>query len=148
MIFRKPVDEINVTFTVEYFKQAYLDTLQILTTYKGYFYVLPIQEIAIEDPENHSQFINMFLWRFISGAFNYEFTNKQDFNNKFNSFEEIEAGLNTDIRDYFVFNELSDRNLLLRERVEKYCDQITNISSEVTIESDAKKFLIAVSRLS
>ena len=144
MIFRHPEEEINIAYTVDYFKRAFLDTLEILTTYKGYFYILPIQEIAVEDPQEHWKLLDMFFWRFISEAFGGEFKSNEDFHKKYKSFEEVEAGLSSYVRDHLVFNHLSDRNLSLRERVEKHSGQYTNISSTIAIKSDVQRFLIAV----
>ncbi|MFV2016507.1 MAG: hypothetical protein ACC656_13835, partial [Candidatus Heimdallarchaeota archaeon] len=60
MIFRHPEEEINVDNTVEYFKRAFNDNLEILKTYKGDFYILPIQEIAVEDSQQHDELLDMF----------------------------------------------------------------------------------------
>ena len=144
MIFRHPEEEINIAYTVDYFKRAFLDTLEILTVYKEYFYILPIQEIAVEEPQKHRELLDMFFWKFISEAFGGEFKNNEDFHNRYKSFEEIENGLSRYVRDHLVFNYLSDSNLSLRERVEKHSGQYTNISSAFVIKSDTQKFLIAV----
>jgi hypothetical protein len=144
MIFRNPEEEINYDFTSNYFKRAFIDTLEILTTYKEYFYFLPIQEIAVDDLQNHRELLDAFFWRFISNAFNDEFKSHEDFHKKYKSFEEIEAGLNSYVRDNLIFNHHSDRNLPLRERVEKHSGEYTNISSALANKSDAQRFLIAV----
>jgi hypothetical protein len=144
MIFRHPEDEINVVYTVNYFKRAFLDTLEILTTYKGYFYVLPIQEIAIEEPQKHRELLDMFFWKFISEAFGDDFKSNKDFHEKYKTLEEVETGLSSYVRNHLVFDDLADRNLSLRERVEKHSSQYTNISSAIAIKSDVQSFLIAV----
>lgn len=144
MIFRHPEEEINTAYTVDYFKRAFFDTLEILTTYKDYFYILPIQEIAVEEPQKHRELLDMFFWKFISEAFRGEFKSNEDFHNRYKSFEEIENGLSRYVRDHLVFNHISDSNLSLRERVEKHSGQYTNISSAFAIKSDTQKFLIAV----
>lgn len=144
MIFRHPEEEINIAYTVDYFKRAFFDTLEILITYKGYFYILPIQEIAVEEPQKHRELIDMFFWKFISEAFESELKSHEEFHEKYKSFEEIEAGLSSYVRKNLVFNHLSDYKLSLRERVEKLSGQYTNISSTIAIKSDAQKFLIAV----
>jgi hypothetical protein len=99
MIFRHPQEEINAVYTTDYFKRAFFDTLEILTTYKEYFYVLPIQEIAVEDTQKHCELRDMFFWRFISEAFGDEFKNNEDFCEKYKNFEEIEAGLTSFVRE-------------------------------------------------
>lgn len=144
MIFRNPEEEINYGFTSDYFKRAFIDTLEILTTYKGYFYFLPVQEIAIDDPQKHRELLDAFFWRFISNAFNDEFKGHEDFHKKYKSFEEIEAGMNSYVRENLIFNHASDRNLPLRERVEKHSGEYTNISSGLANKSDIQRFLIAV----
>ena len=144
MIFRNPEGEINISFTVDYFKRAFFDTLEILTTYKGYFYILPIQDIAVDDSEKHRELLDRFFWKFISSAFNEEFNSNEEFSKKYKSFEEIEAGLIDYVRENLVFDHLSDRNLSLRQRVEKHSGEYTNIASNITLKTDAQSFLIAV----
>lgn len=144
MIFRHPEDEINTSFTVDYFKRAFLDTLEILTTYKGYFYILPIQEIAVDDLEQHHEIVNMLFWKFISSAFNNKFSSHEEFYEKYKSFEEIEAGLNEYLRENLVFNQISERHLPLREKIENVSNQYKNITSTMDFQSDAHKFLVAV----
>lgn len=144
LIFRHPEEEINTDFTIDYFKRAYFDTVEILTTYREYFYILPIQEIAVEEPQKHRELMDMFFWKFISEAFGDEFKSHEEFHEKYKSFEEIEAGLSSYIRENLVFNHLGDAQLSLRERVEKLSGQYTNISSAITLKSDAQRFLIAV----
>lgn len=144
MIFRHPESEINTSFTIDYFKRAFFDTLEILTTHKGYFYVLPIQEIAVDDTQKHRELLDMFLWKFISSAFDEEFNSHEEFFKKYKSFEEIEAGLIDYVRENLVFNDLSDRNLSLRQRVEKHSGEYTNISSALVLKTDAQRFLLAV----
>ena len=43
-----------------------------------------------------------------------------------------------------MFVDLSDRNLSLRQRVEKYSGDYTNIATKITLNSDAQSFLRAV----
>ncbi len=144
MIFRNPEGEINASFTVDYFKRAYFDTLEILTTYKGYFFILPIQDIAVDDSEKHRELLDRFFWKFISSAFNEEFTSNEEFSKKYKSIEEIEAGLIDYVRKNLVFDNLSDRNLSLRQRLEKHSGEYTNIASNITLKTDAQRFLMAV----
>ena len=144
LIFRNPADEINISFTVNYFKRAFFDTLEVLTNYKGYFYILPIQDIAVDDSEKHRELLDRFFWKFISSAFNEEFNNNEEFSRRYKNFEEIEAGLINYARDNLVFVDLSDRNLSLRQRVEKYSGDYTNIATNITLNSDAQSFLRAV----
>jgi hypothetical protein len=88
--------------------------------------------------------MDMFFWKFISEAFDGEFKSHEEFYEKYKSFEDIEAGLNSYVRESLVFNHLSDRNLSLKERVEKLSGQYTNISSTINLKSDTQRFLIAV----
>ncbi len=144
MMFRNPESEINTSFTVDYFKRAYFDTLEILTTYKGHFYILPIQEIAVDDTQKHQELLDVLLWKFISSAFDEEFNSHEEFFKKYKNFEEIEAGLIDYVRKNLVFNDLSDRNLSLKQRVEKHSGEYTNIASTIAFKTDAQRFLIAI----
>lgn len=144
MIFRHPEEDINVVYMLEYFKKAFNNTLEILTTYNGKILVLPIQEIAVEDVQKHRELLDLFYWRFISDAFDNEFKSNEDFHKKYQCFEEIEAGLNSYVRENIIFSNLSDRNLSLRERVEEHYISYKKISSANLDISDVDMFLIAV----
>ena len=59
--FRISQNKINYEFTTNYFKKAYLDTIEVLTTYKGCFLILPIDEIALEYADQRHEF-NRFIF--------------------------------------------------------------------------------------
>ncbi len=144
MIFRHHEEEINVVDMVDYFKRAFFDTLEILTTYKEYFYVLPIQEIAVEDQQQHRDLLDIFFWRFISSAFHNEFNSFEDFYKQYHSLEEVEADLSKNISDYIVFNDLNERMLPLRERLEIFTGQSNTIALNVSFASEIQMFLISI----
>jgi len=144
LFFRIPEEKINYNFTTTYFKRVFIDTIETLTTYKGSFYVLPIHEISVEDPQKHRELLDTFFWRFISNAFNSEFKNNEEFCSKYRSFEDIEGDLNDFVREHLIFNGFSDSKLSLRERLEQYRGEQTNISSLIADRSEAQRFLISV----
>jgi hypothetical protein len=145
LFFRIPEEEINYQFTTDYFKRAFFDTIEILTTYKGYFFILPIHEISVDDPERHRELLGTFFWRFISNAFNSDFEDSEEFCSKYGSFEEIESDLNSFTLEHLIFNDFGDIALSLRERIERYQSEQKNLSSRIVGASEAQKFLICVS---
>jgi hypothetical protein len=144
LFFRRPVDEINHQFTTDYFKRAFLDAIEILTTYKGYFLILPIHELSVDDPEEHRKLLDGFFWSFISTAFKTEFESKEEFCSKYSNYEEIEKDLDVFVLDHLLFNDYGDIKLSMRERTKRYQKTQTNISSRFGSISESQSFLVAV----
>ena len=88
--------------------------------------------------------IDLFFWKFISDAFDFEFNNSEEFCQKYNSFEEIEKGLVNFVRDHLIFNDFSDKQLPLRKKIERLQVDRANISSLIANKSDGQCFLISV----
>ncbi len=89
LFFRIPSEKINSEQMIGLLRRVYADTIKVLTTYKGYFYILPLQEIAVQDIDEHTRLIKTFFWRFMSSAFDCEFKSDNDFYNKYNTLEEM-----------------------------------------------------------
>ena len=144
LFFRIPEEKINYEYTATYFKRVFFDTLEILTTHSGYFYILPIHEIAVEDSQKHLELLDTFFWRFISSIFNADFNGNEEFCSKYNSFEDIEGALSNFVREHLIFNDFSDNKLSLRERLEHYRVEQKNISPLIANVSEAQRFLVSV----
>lgn len=142
--FRSPIEEINQEFTIDYFRRAFLDTIEILTSYPGYFFVLPIHELSMEDPQEHRKLLDGFFWSFISTAFHTEFSSNQEFCARYRNFEEIEGDLASFVLDRLIFNDYEDARLSIRERTKRYQKAQTNISPKFGGFSEAQGFLVAV----
>lgn len=142
--FRIPEEQINYEFTTNYFRRAYFDTLEILITHKGNFIFLPIDELTFDDSQKHLELLNTFVWMFISSIFDSTFEDREDFYNRYNSFEDIESNLSDFVRQHLIFNDFDDRNLSLRERLNLYQSEQTNISPIIANGSDTQRFFISI----
>jgi hypothetical protein len=143
-LFRIPQKDINFDFSINYFKKVILDTLEVVTTYKGIFLILPIDEIAHAYIAREQEYIDSFFWRFISSAFDSDIKSTKEFSEKYDGYEEIEKGLVGFVRDQIIFTDFSDRKLSLRARIEQHQADQANISSLFLNKSDAQSFLISV----
>jgi hypothetical protein len=142
--FRMPPESINDVHMIPLFKRAYSDALRLLASFRGSFYILPLQEIAIQDIENHKELLRSFFLRFISSAFNCKFINEEEFISKYNSFEEIEKDIDPKILPSLIFKDVGDAKLPLRQRMDKnrsIHQDATNITDGI---SEAEFFLISL----
>jgi hypothetical protein len=64
--------------SIEIFKRAYRDILDILLNYQNIFYILPIRQIAISDEKEHMKLLQEFYLKFVNSVLNEEF---KDFDN-------------------------------------------------------------------
>ena len=144
LFFRLPSEKINHDHMIGLLRRTYSDTIKILTTYKGYFYILPLQEIAVKDIDEHLQLINTFFWRFISTVFDSEFKNNEAFCDKYETFEEIEKDINKNVLDHLIFNDFGDRELPLRERLDEHRSTFEKTSSLVNDVSESQLFVVSV----
>lgn len=142
--FKFPEDNINSQFINSYFRPAFFDTLEILTTYKDYFIILPIHQISVENAEKHRELLDDFFWSIISNAFNTNFKSDEEFCNKYKTFEEIESGLDEFVRSRLIFNGFEDINLSLREKLDKFSREQQNISVLISEMSEPQRFLFSV----
>ena len=143
-IFRHPKERINVSNMVEYFKKAFLDILDILSHYNSHFFILPTQEIAIDDPDKRSELLNSFFWNFISSAFNEEIRSNEEFKKRYKDLNEIEAGLDKSVCKNLIFNDLYDYQLSLKEKVGRFSMNFKNVSTENPFKSEREIFLTAI----
>jgi hypothetical protein len=144
VFFRIPEENINHSFTINYFKKAYFDTLEVLTAYKGYFYILPVHELSVEDPKKHFELLDGFFWAFISSICKSKFHSNAEFCNKYSNYEEIENDLTALARQHLIFSDISDSKLSLRERMKLVRIDQDNISSTIFDRSEAQSFLVSV----
>lgn len=144
LFFRTPEENLNREFTVSYFRRAFFDTLEILTTYKDCFYILPIHEMSVEDPEKHHELLNDFFWRFISSIFRIDYKSEEEFCDKYRNFEEIESDLDDFVRKHLIFNGFEDSKLSLREKLDDFSIEQKNISALIVEKSEPQRFLFSV----
>lgn len=144
VFFRIPPEKLNYNFTTDYFKKAYFNTIKVLTIYKGYFLILPINEIVLEYADERNELIDSFFWKFLSSAFETEFRNREEFYEKFRTFEEIDKGLIGFFRQNLIFNDVNDLQKSLSARIQRYQADQDNISTLNSDRQEAEMFLIPV----
>lgn len=142
--FRIDENQIDTKETIDYFIKVYYDTINILTNYRNFFYILPIREIAIEDNEKHQEMLNKIFLNIISSSFNTDFKTEEEFCNKFQSFEEIEDEMKSNIKSYFVFSDHDSPELPLRTKIENYSKTQMSFSALINEKSEPLIFLISV----
>lgn len=142
--FRIDENQIDTKETMDYFIKVYYDTINILTNYRNIFYILPIREIAIEDNEKHQEMLNKIFLNIISSSFSTDFKTKEEFCNKFQSFEEIEDDMISNIKNYFVFSDHDSPELPLRTKIENYSETQMSFSALINEKSEPQIFLISV----
>lgn len=140
-IFRQPSKEINLNSSMDYFNKVFKGTLGMATSINRGFLFLPIDIIAYEYIEGEQEFVDSFFWKFISSIFDKNFSNKVEFTEKFDSYEDIYEGLASSIRDNIIFNDFDDIKLSLRQRIEKFQNEQLKITSIHLNKTDAEKFL-------
>jgi len=142
--FRVPEEKVNSSKTIEYFKEVFFDTLEILTKYTNFFYILPIRELAVTDEKHHYEMLEKFFMNFVSRAFNHDFADHDDFHNKYGNYEQIESDIDPYIRENLIFLDKNDTSLSLRLKVERYCKEQMSFSELTKGQSESQIFLLAL----
>ncbi len=141
--FRVPEDRIDSTQTIEYFKRVFSDTIDIVTYYQNYFYILPIRQLAVEDEEQRHELLGKFFLDFLSSSFHKEFTDQNDFCHQYQTFEQIEHEMDPYVCKNLVFNEHDNEGISLREKLEQYCKSQMNFGALVREQPESRIFLVA-----
>ncbi len=139
--FRLPQDKINYEITTRYFKDAFLDALRILSDYKRAFYIIPVDELAITNAQEHDELVDEFFWQFVAAMLGKESISKEEFLGQYRNFEEIEAHLLPFFRTNLVFIDFADQSSSLREKMERYGREQANFSAELEKVSDPNRVL-------
>lgn len=142
--FRVPEDRINHKETIVYFKEAYIDTLEVLTKYKNHFFILPIREMAIKDESKHYELLETFSLRFISSMVNKQFSSREEFCNNFKSFEEIENNMDGFVREHLKFSDTDESGLSLRGKIDRYLETPMSFKQLTKDKSESEIFWISI----
>jgi hypothetical protein len=141
--FRVPEDSINSKETIDYFKEVYIDTIEVLTKYKYYFFILPIREIAVKDEPEHHELLDTFFLRFISSILNKQFSSNEDFCDNYKSFEEIENDMDDFVREHLRYSDTNEIGLSLRKKIERCCETQMNFKNLIKDKSESQIFFIS-----
>jgi hypothetical protein len=143
-IFRVPERNINTKETIDYIKEVYDDTVNILTDYRNHFFILPIRVMAIKDETDHRTLLDNFFLRFLSRVFNRDLASQEEFCNTYHSFEEIEKDMDSRVRDNFIFSDMKDIGISLREKIKCYRETQMNFEALIIGKSESQIFLFSI----
>ncbi len=130
--------------SVEIFRRAYSDVLDILSNYQNIFYILPIRQIAISDEKEHFELLHEFYLSFINSVLNEEFKDFDDFFEKYITYDEIEKNMTPFFKTSLTFDEYKDEVLSLKERIEAYINSHSIMLSLTQNKSESEKFILAL----
>lgn len=121
VFFRCPTDLFH-NESIAIFKRAYLDTYKILSKYQDLFYVLPIEQLVINNELEHSNLLNQFFISFVNSILNEHFKEIQEFFYKYKSFNDIQDKVSDLFKINFMFSN-NDNNLSIQQKCELYIEQ-------------------------
>jgi hypothetical protein len=142
-LFRVPEDGINLKETIDYFKRAYIDTVEVLIKYKNHFFILPIREMAIKDESKHRELLETFSLRFISSMLNKEFSSSEEFCSNYKSLEEIENDMDSYFHKHLKFTDTDESGLSLRGKIERYLESQMSFKQLIKDKSESEIFWIS-----
>jgi hypothetical protein len=130
--------------SIEIFKRAYRDILDILLNYQNIFYILPIRQIAISDEKEHMKLLQEFYLKFVNSVLNEEFKDFDNFFEKYSTYDKIEKNMTSYFKTSLTFDDYYDENLPLREKIEIYIKSQNIMISLTENMSESEKFILAL----
>jgi hypothetical protein len=130
--------------SIELFRRAYSDLKEMLSNYQSYFYILPIQTIAISNKEEHLELLQKFYLTFINSILNEDFEDSENFFEKYSSYNEIEKNMVLFFKNTLMFEEYGSEELTLKEKIETYINSHSVMVSITKDYSEAEKFWVAL----
>ncbi|MHA6965661.1 hypothetical protein [Zobellella denitrificans] len=130
--------------SIEIFRRAYSDVLEVLSNHQNIFYILPIRQIAISDEKEQIELLHKFYLKFINSVFNDDFKDFNDFFEKYRTYDEIEKNMVSFFKANLIFDEHNDETLSLKERVEAYLNSHGVMISLTQKKSESEKFILAL----
>lgn len=130
--------------SIEIFRRAYSDILDILSNYQNIFYILPIRLIAISDEEEQIELLNKFYLKFINSVLDEDLRDFNEFFKKYKTYDEIEKNIVSFFKENLILNEYDDENLSLKKRIEAYLNSNSVMFSLTQKKSDSEKFIFTL----
>lgn len=130
--------------SIELFRRAYGDLKEMLISYQNYFYVLPIQIIAISNQEEHLELLQKFYLTFINSVLNENFKDSEKFFEKYSTYDEIENNMLPFFKKNLMLEEYGSEELSLKEKIETYINSHPIMVAITKDYSEAGKFWAAL----
>jgi len=133
--------------SIELFRRTYLDVLNVLSDYQKYFYILPVNIIAIENQHEHMKLLQKFFLNFINTMLDENFNSINNFFDKYSTYEDIEKNMTSFFKSNLTFNDSNDEKLPLKDKVESYIHNQPIMASILQDKTEAEKFLTSLQNL-
>lgn len=125
----------------EYFCDAIQDTVRVLTDYSDCFIVMPIDFLIEDDFEYNQKLGEKVYWDILSSALQSDIKSNVTLKEKYLTLQQLENALG-DSAKRFVFSDLHDVELTLKDRVEKWLTENNKMVS-FHLSNDIDKFFFA-----
>lgn len=104
-----------------YFIDAILDTIVVLREYFDYFFVVSLDSLMSSDFEENQKLAESIYWDIISGLLACDIRSIEALQTKYSTIQQLEKALG-DFSKQFVFSDISDSELSLGKRVDKWLE--------------------------
>jgi len=141
--FRVPSHIFNQE-SIELFRRAFRDTMDILAQVQNSFFVLPVKILAINDEEENYELLQKFFLNFINTALDEDFEQLDNFFQKYSTYEEIEKYMTPFFKRNLTFDEYIDQDLLLEGKIEGYINSHDIMCTITKDKSEAEKFILSL----
>lgn len=125
----------------EYFCDALRDTVRVLTDYSDCFIVMPVDFLIEDDYEENQKIGEKVYWDILSSALQSDIRSIASLKDKYLTIQQLENALG-DSAKRFVFSDLHDVELPLKDRVDKWLTE-SNSMIGFHLNDDFDKFFIA-----
>ena len=125
----------------EYFCDALQDTVRVLTDYSDCFIVIPVDFLIEDDYEENQKIGEKVYWDILSSALQSDIRSIAALKDKYLTIQQLENALG-DSAKRFVFSDLHDVELTLKDRVEKWMTE-NNKMIGFHLNDDFDKFFFA-----
>jgi len=141
--FRIPSHIFNVE-SIEIFRRAFSDTLNILSKTNKYFYILPIKLMVTEDEKENIELLQKFFLNFINSSFDENFNKLNEFFDCYSTYDEIEKKMKPFIKNNLTFDEDDNNELSLEEKVESYLHSQNIMKSLTKDKIESERFILSL----
>lgn len=125
----------------ECFCDAIQDTVDVLTNYSDCFVVLSIDSLAEDDFEENQKLVKKVYWDILSSALHADIDSLSVLKDEYPTLQQLENALG-DSAKKFVFNNMYDVEMTLKDRVNKWLDE-NNKMIRFELNNDIDKFFYA-----
>ena len=124
-----------------YFCDAIHDTIRVISDYSDCFVVISVDSLIEDDNEENQKLAEKVYWDILSSTLQSDIRSLVNLKDRFKTLQQLESALG-DSAKRFVFSELNDVELSLKDRVEKWLADNNKIIS-LNLDNDLDIFFFA-----